>query len=338
MGLQPAHGRAGSVKASLNVGKDSPNLPIAAARRPFSAGLWRLADPKISLASFSAMFLGASAAAREGPLSPKWLLLTVFGVFAIEIAKNASGEVFDFDSGTDTAVAPEDRSPFSGGKRVLVDGLLTRRETMGIAATFYAVGAEVGLAIVFGREPRVLILGLAGVATAFFYHAPPAKLSYRGLGEVAVGLAYGPLIVCGTYLVQRGGISLGVLLVSVPLGLLIAAFLWINEFPDYKADSSAGKKTLVVRLGRPRAAAGFALLVGAAFAIHVFLPTIGDTVSSPVPFGVWLGLLALAPAVPAVRGLLHAPEETVKVIPAQRQILLAFVLLALGSGVGYLVL
>ncbi|HLN57948.1 MAG TPA: 1,4-dihydroxy-2-naphthoate octaprenyltransferase, partial [Thermoanaerobaculia bacterium] len=77
----------------------------------------------------ASMFLGACAAAREGPLAPVWLAVTVAGILAIEVAKNASGEVFDFDSGTDLAVAPEDRSPFSGGKRVLVDGLLTRRET-----------------------------------------------------------------------------------------------------------------------------------------------------------------------------------------------------------------
>ena len=159
---------------------NSFDLPLAASQRSFSTGLWRLADPKISLASFSAMFLGACVAAREGPLSLKWLLLTVFGIFAIEVAKNASGEVFDFDSGADSAVAPEDRSPFSGGKRVLVDRLLTRGETSGIAAACYALGIAAGLAIVFGREPRVLLLGLVGVATAFFYHAPPVKLSYRG--------------------------------------------------------------------------------------------------------------------------------------------------------------
>ena len=90
--------------------------------RNFWAGFWRLADPKISLASFAGLFLGACVAAREGGLSWGWLWPSVFGIFCIEVAKNASGEIVDFESGTDRAVLPEDRSPFSGGKRVLVDG------------------------------------------------------------------------------------------------------------------------------------------------------------------------------------------------------------------------
>ena len=77
--------------------------------------------------------------------------------------------------------------------------------------------------------------------------------------------------------------------------------------------------------------------MGAAFAIQALLPTLRETVSSPIPLGVWLGLVGLAPAVASARGLLDAPEETVKVIPAQRWILLAFVLLALGSGIGFLI-
>jgi 1,4-dihydroxy-2-naphthoate octaprenyltransferase len=282
------------------------------------------------------MFLGASAASRDGHLSPLWLTLTVVGIFAIEVAKNASGEIVDFDSGADLAVTQEDRSPFSGGKRVLVDRLLTRRQTGAIAAVSYALGIGLGLAIAFGREPHVLVLGVIGVAAAFFYHAPPFKLSYRGFGEVAVGVCYGPLITCGTYLVQRGRVSPGILLASLPLGLLIAAFLWINEFPDYRADLCAGKRTLVVRLGRPRAAVVYASLVGGAFIFQALLPLAEGAVTAAIPRGVWLGLLGLPPAFDSVRRLLDTPEETVKIIPAQSRILLAFILLAAGSGIGFL--
>ena len=108
------------------------------------AGVWRLADPKISLASFAGMAMAAMFAAADGALAPGWLALTVLGVFCIEVGKNASGEVVDFDSGTDQAVAREDRSPFSGGKRVLVDGLLTRQQCWTIAAVFFATGIVIG--------------------------------------------------------------------------------------------------------------------------------------------------------------------------------------------------
>jgi 1,4-dihydroxy-2-naphthoate octaprenyltransferase len=301
-----------------------------AAKGGFGAGLWRLADPKISLASFASMVLGAAAAGRDGDLAWGWLGLTVAGIFFIEVAKNASGELFDFDSGADLAVAPQDRSPFSGGKRVLVDRLLSREQTRNIAAVAYVLGAAAGLAIAAAREPRVLWLGLAGIALAFFYQAPPFKLSYRGLGEAAVALAYGPLVCGGTYLVQRSGVSADVLLLSVPLGALVAAFLWINEFPDYAADRVAGKRTLVVRLGRRRAARVFAVLVAASFAFLGLLP-LWDA-----PRGVLLGLAGLPFALAASWRLLREPEVTARVVPAQAWALSSFVLMAAGSALGLL--
>ena len=294
----------------------------------FWAGLWRLADPKISLASMASLFLGACAAGREGPLSPLWLSLTVLGIFFLEVAKNASGELFDLDSGTDLAVAPEDRSLFSGGKRVLVDGLLTRGQTKAIAAVSYLLGILTGLAIVGGRERDVLWVGLAGVACAYFYHAPPLKLSYRGLGELAVAICYGPLICAGTYLVQRGRISSDVLLLSVPLGLLIAAFLWINEFPDYRADLGAGKRTLVVLLGRRRASRVFAWILSASTVLLALLPWAG------LPPTVLFGLLGIVPGMVASRIVLHSPERSSSLIPAQALTLASFLLMALGSGLG----
>ncbi len=163
-------------------------------RLNFSQGFWRLADPKISLASAASMFLGAAVAAAHVPVHWGWLAVTVAGIFALEVAKNASGEIFDFDSGTDLRVEPADRSPFSGGKRVLVDGLLTRGETWAIALGGYVLGAAAGFWIVLAREPRVVWIGLVGLACAYFYHAPPFKLSYRG-GErhrrVGVGVGFG---------------------------------------------------------------------------------------------------------------------------------------------------
>ncbi len=294
-------------------------------------GVWRLVDPKITLASAAGLFLGTAAAAREGAVAWGWLALTWLGIFALEAAKNASGEVFDDDSGTDRRVAEEDRSPFSGGKRVIVDGLLTRRETWIVAIVCYAIGTAAGLAIVLAREPAVLWIGAAGVALAFFYHAPPLALSYRGLGELAVATVYGPLIACGAYLVQRGEIPWSIVLLSAPLGVMIAAFLWVNEFPDYKADLASGKRTLVVRLGRARAAEVFAVLVTLALYIQAAVPLV-----SGLPLTLWIGLAAAIPALAAARRLLVDPERVANILPAQQRTLLAFVLLSLGSGIGLL--
>lgn len=297
----------------------------------FWRGVWRVADPKITLASAASMVLGTALAFAEGPLHLGWLLLTVVGIFCVEAAKNSSGELFDWDSGADQAVAEEDRSPFSGGKRVLVDGLWTRGQTAAVAAFFYAVAILAGLLIVALREPRVLWLGMAGLALAFFYHAPPLRLSYRGLGELAVGFTYGPLLCAGAYLVQQRALPAWVWFAGVPLGLLIAAFLWINEYPDRHADAKAGKRTWVVRLGARRAARGYAALVAGAYLLLVLLPFTGS------PRALWGGLVGAPFAFAAARRLLTSDCSTRQVIPAQGWTLLSFCLASVGSAVGLVI-
>jgi 1,4-dihydroxy-2-naphthoate octaprenyltransferase len=324
VGNGDGHARGGKREALTRTVVEPPSAGLR-------AGVWRLADPKITLASAASLLLGASAAAADGPIAWGWLALTVAGIFFVEVAKNASGEVFDFDSGTDRAVAPEDRSPFSGGKRVLVDALLTRRQTWWVAAVGYALAALAGLWIALVQEPSVWWLGLAGLACAWFYHAPPLKLSYRGLGELAVAFCYGPLIAAGAYLVQRGQVGATVILPALPLGLAIAAFLWINEFPDCEADRAAGKRTLVVRLGRGRASRAFAGIVALTFLGVLLLPLAG------LPGAVLLGLAGLPSAIAAARRLWREPVRTARVVPAQAWTLWSFLLLAAGVSLGLLI-
>jgi 1,4-dihydroxy-2-naphthoate octaprenyltransferase len=296
----------------------------------FWQGVWRIVDPKITLASVGALVLGTCAAARTGPLRVAWLVPTVLGIFFLEAAKNGSGEIFDWDSGTDQRVAPADRSPFSGGKRVLVDGLMTRGQLGVVSFVLYALGGICGFAVAL-HEPAILWIGLGGAALAYFYHAPPAKLSYRGLGELAVLLAYGPMIASGSYLVQRGEITPLVVQLGVAYGIAVAAFLFINEFPDAPADEASGKRTLVVRLGKGAASKAFALFPVIAFGYLAALPWLAGA-----PHGVWLGLIGLPLGLRAAWRLRGAHGTTPEIVPAQAWTLLAFVLMALGAGVGLL--
>ncbi len=304
--------------------------PAGAEHRSVFEGIRRLADPKISLASMASMTLGAAVAAREGPLAWGWLALTVAGIFCIEVAKNASGELVDFQSGVDEAVSAEDRSLFSGGKRVLVEGLLTRRQAEAVGWIAYVLGIASGVILAVYRHPDVLWLGLLGVGLAYFYHAAPLRLSYRGLGESAVALTYGPLIACGTYLVQRREWGDQVWWVSLPLGVLIGAFLWINEFPDYRADRGGGKRTLVVKLGPRAASRVYAVLVAVAYALLLLLPAAG------LPRAIWLGAAGLPFSAWAARRLLASPESTRHIIPAQAGTLLAFLAYSVGVSIGML--
>jgi 1,4-dihydroxy-2-naphthoate octaprenyltransferase len=294
----------------------------------FWKGVWRVADPKITLASAAALLLGTALAAADGPLSWTWLLVTVAGIFCIEAAKNASGEIFDWDSGADLNVAEADRSPFSGGKRILVDHLMTRRQAAFVAAAFYVLGGAAGLAIVVFREPAILAIGIPGAALAYFYHAPPLKLSYRGLGELAVAVTYGPLITAGAYLVQRGEVPATVWAASIPLGLLIGAFLWINELPDRRADAAAGKRTLVVRLGPERATLGFTAIACAALIALSALPLAG------LPPAILLGVVGMGPVLAAARRVTESPDVTERLVPAQGWTLVGFVLVSLAMSGG----
>ena len=152
-------------------------------------------------------------------------------------------------------------------------------------------------------------------------------------GELAVFLTYGPLLCAGAYVVQRGEVPLRIVLLAAPLGLLVAAFLFINEFPDARADAASDKRTLVVRLGRPLAAQAFVLFPIVAFTGLFLLPFV-----TSLPRGIWLGFAGLPHAVLATRRLRASPDVTREIIPAQAWTLLSFCLLALGSAIGMLLL
>ena len=117
---------------------------------------------------------------------------------------------------------------------------------------------------------------------------------------------------------------------SLALGLLIAAFLLINEFPDYRADRAGAKRNLVVRLGRGRAARLYLLLAGLAYLVPVWLTA---TQAKPWLLGALLGLPA---SCWAGGRLLRESANTARIVPAQAATLIAFLLFALGAGSGSL--
>lgn len=277
------------------------------------------------------MMVATPLAVRDAELSGLWLGVTAVALFCMEVAKNAWGDVIDFDSGTDLAVAPEDRTPFSGGKRVLVDELLTRRETWAVAILFGGAGVLLGAAIVLFQAPQALWVGAVGLALGWSYHGPPLKLAYRGLGEIDVVLCYGPLLSLATYVIQTNRHSGDVLWISLPLGLLVMAFLWVNEFPDHDADATHGKRNLVVVLGKHRASRLLPLIYLAAFALLALLPGLTD-----LPDAIRLGLLALPAAGLASLWTWRDPETFHRHRPVQPMALLTFVLYAVGAGGGVL--
>jgi 1,4-dihydroxy-2-naphthoate octaprenyltransferase len=211
------------------------------------------------------VLLGAFAAfSRTGSLDFTRLGLTLGGVLCIHLGANLANDFFDELTGCDRL--NPDPTPFSGGSRVIQEGLLPARAILTASVVFFAAGAAQGLWLNSQvRGNNVLLLGLLGVVCGVIYTAVPAKLSYRGAGEFLVFLAFGPLVVAGSYLCQTEILDGFAFLVSVPAGVLVASILLINEVLDIKWDGRAGKRTLVVVLGERRGYALFLLTYVGAF-------------------------------------------------------------------------
>jgi 1,4-dihydroxy-2-naphthoate octaprenyltransferase len=250
-------------------GRNQSDCHMDKQRTRFLQGFLQVADPKIWVASVIPLATGAALAWCFGthvkPLSWLWFALAVVGVFLVEIAKNALNEIIDFQSGADPGVDAEHRTPFSGGKKSIVDGRLTLTQCGYIAAVCFALAALIGVALALFVEPKIFWVGLAGFVLAVAYSLPPFKLCYRGLGEIAVGLAFGPAVVLGAYVLIEGRFDWLPLLVSLPIAFLIANVLVINQFPDYETDRRSGKKNWVVRLGKQKSVRLYAALFALAY-------------------------------------------------------------------------
>lgn len=205
---------------------------------------------------------------RGGQVAPGLFLLTLLGALLIHAATDLSNDYFDHLSGADDINT--EITPFSAGTRVIQEGLLAPRQILAAALLCWGLAIPIGLYLDYVSPGHViLILGVIGIAASFAYTAPPVKLCYRGWGELAVGMNFGPLMAIGAYYVQAGALDLGVVLASLPVGVIIATVLYINQFPDYVADHAAGKLNLVARLGRERALPWYFVLLAVTYLLII---------------------------------------------------------------------
>ena len=193
------------------------------------------------------VLLGIAVAASHGAFTWWTVLLTIIGASFAHLATNVTNDIFDTLSGADDA--NPNPTQFSGGSRVAVYDLVSIRGLVLVAAGFYAAAAAIGLVLVIATESLTLLwIGLAGIALGLAYTAPPLKLVYRGLGELAVALGFGPVMLLGAYVVQTGTLSWEPVVLSLVPGILISLILFVNEIPDRSGDAQARKRTLPVRL------------------------------------------------------------------------------------------
>lgn len=240
---------------------DKPHSQLKAwiqASRPFSF-----------TASMTPVFLGAVLVPYFQQSARWWLLpLIVLASLMIHAATNLVGEYFDYKKGVD-------RPNTYGGSRVLVDKLLLPEQVLVAGVTLFGLTACLGLVFVMICGWPILLLGIVGILGGFFYTATPVGYKYLGLGDLLVFILMGPLMLIGSFYVLTGTYQSDVLLISLPIGFLVAAILSGNNLRDILHDTQAGINSTATVLGHRWARLEYSGLVAAAYVVTLGMIAFG---------------------------------------------------------------
>jgi 1,4-dihydroxy-2-naphthoate octaprenyltransferase len=271
--IETAHGHSFSAfSLSQSLAGKRPALPHWT--------LWvRMARPGFLVVTAIGCVLGMASAQAAGAFTSAALAcVTVVLALMLHAAANMLNDHADAINGADAANT-QGLYPFTGGSRMVQTGQVDAQDMHRVAWVLLTLVAVAGVWLAARTGWALLGLGLAGMALGWVYSMPPLALMARGLGEVAVGLAWG-LVVVGADYVQRGQFSWQAAAVAAGFAALVANILIGNGFPDAPSDAAVGKRTMVVRLGTQRAAMvylGLALWAHGALAawvaLHVLAPT-----------------------------------------------------------------
>ena len=203
--------------------------------------------------------LGIASADACGHPPHGWTALaTVVLALMAHAAGNVLNDVHDAESGADAANT-QGIFPFTGGTRLIQQGVVSVRQTRDLARALLLVLMPAGVLLALQSSAAVLLIGAIGLFLAWAYSAPPLALMSRGLGELTVATVWS-LVVIGADVVQRGSVFIVPVLTSLGFGLMAANILLINGVPDAHSDALVGKATLAVRAGSRGAAALYLLL------------------------------------------------------------------------------
>jgi 1,4-dihydroxy-2-naphthoate octaprenyltransferase len=273
------------------------NIYIKAMRLPFLTG------------SLIPVILAAAFSWLHGAVDIGRVILVLIGVGSVHLGANMINDYYD-DPGSDRINLHP--TPFSGGSRVIQDQLMDAKTVWAMAMGFFLLGTVAGVWLALTGRPFVVVIGLMGFLAGYLYSAAPISLMSRGLGEITIFLAFGPLITWGTYYVMTGLLTWEAFILGIPLGFLITAVIWINQFPDYEADRDAGKRNCVVRLGRERSRFIYALLMLGPYAVVLYW-----VLAQPGTWPYLAAILTVPIALKAIK-ILYAHYQTYdEIIPAQ---------------------
>jgi len=220
------------------------------------------ARPKTLSAAAAPVFVGAGLAEAHGAFAFFPVLAALTGAIFIQIGTNFANDYYDFVRGGDTA----DRV---GPVRVTQAGLIPADHVWRGMVAVLVAAASVGVYLVAVGGWPIVWIGLASLLCAVAYTGGPYPLAYHGLGDPFVFVFFGLVAVGGTYWVQALALPGEVLLAGAGMGALSTAILVANNLRDIDTDTSAGKRTLAVRLGRNGSRVEYAILIALGFTVPV---------------------------------------------------------------------
>jgi 1,4-dihydroxy-2-naphthoate octaprenyltransferase len=288
-----------------------------------SLRIWLMAARIRTLpAAVAPVLVGTSLAGAAGIFRVGPFIAALLGSIFIQIGTNLANDYSDARRGADS----DDRL---GPVRVTAGGLVPPRQVL--IATYVTFGLAVvcGLYLVYTSGIELLFVGVASIAAGVLYTGGPKPYGYEGLGEIFVFLFFGIAAVSGSAFAQLEAWPSEAFMLAVPVGLLAAAILVVNNVRDMDSDRRAGKRTLAVRLGRERARTVYGVMLYVAYLTAPLPWLLGGL--SPWLLAPWLTLPLAVRLARTVRS--HADGPTLNDALAQTGMLqLAFCVL-LSAGV-----
>jgi 1,4-dihydroxy-2-naphthoate polyprenyltransferase len=214
--------------------------------------MWKMTRPHTLTATFAPVILGTVAALYETGIN--WLLFSamMLACLSLQIATNLFNEYYDFKRGLDTA----DSVGIGGG---IVRHGLKPKNVLTAAFLLYGLAAFIGVYICMNSSWWLAIIGLFGMAVGYLYTGGPIPIAYTPFGELFSGLLMGTFFVLIAFFIQTNTITIEIILISVPIGILVGAINMSNNIRDVEEDTKGGRKTLAILLGREKAVAALAI-------------------------------------------------------------------------------
>lgn len=219
---------------------------------------YKAARPRTLTATYAPLGLAAVIAIQDGVFDLVRFALSLVAALLLQIAANLINEYFDFRRGAD-------EHKTAGQGMIIKNAVLTPRDVLIGAIVTVVVAVIIGLFLLTQTGWLLFWIGLGGVLVVITYTAGPFPLAYNGLGEIAVFVFMGPLMVLGAYYVMARQFSWTPVIAGLPIGFMVAAIMHANNVRDLDADRAVNKNTLAVKLGRAGARIEYVILVGGAY-------------------------------------------------------------------------